>query len=81
MAKPRSKQVCPACHGSGRVDLSGLNLATYKLLVKHPGKTAAELARLAGLERTAMANRLSKLIELGRASSERSGRKFVYRGK
>lgn len=76
---------CHACHGLGQLKLNGKYADTLRLLVKHPGITGADLARIEaeGCKATAMNNRLAYLERQGLATSTRYGklRLFTAKGK
>lgn len=73
--------VCFNCLGAGRVELPpGQYRDTVLRLRAHGDEiTAAELARLMGVQPTAMSNRLAALERMGLATSRVYGRKRFFR--
>lgn len=70
---------CCRCGGAGRIPLTGVYLATYRLLARQVGPiNAATLAALAGCAGTTMANRLVRLERLGLAVGEWNGRERLW---
>lgn len=72
---------CGHCDGTGRRELSKLFLTTLQFLHFQGSATGAELCRRAKCKPTTMNNRLAKLEEFGLVTSERIGKRRVYRAK
>ena len=71
---------CAHCGGSGRVELTGEYLATYRALAALGAEVSgAVLARRMGVRATAMNNRLAALERHGLAVSRRYGRERRFR--
>ena len=75
---PKIKVPCTCCLGSGKIALTGRYLETYRLLSHNPGAIGADLARIAGVNPTAMNNRLSWLADKGLATFTQFGKKKMY---
>lgn len=80
MSKPTKR--CPKCNGVGWVDMPGAYGHTLDVL-RAAGKpvTAAELCGSLSANATAVNNRLATLERLGLVTSERDGRKRLFRPK
>jgi len=66
---------CGRCHGTGRIQLTGIWLDTLALLRNIKGPlSGADLARLMGCKNEAMCNRLVALEQMGLSRSRPYGR-------
>lgn len=71
---------CSRCEGQGQIELTGVYADTLKFLREQKEQlNGAELARKAGVNETAMDNRLAWLESYGFAISERYGREKRWR--
>lgn len=71
---------CPHCHGSGKVETTGVYRETLDLLAQQKDElNGAALAHLAGCKPTAMNNRLVALERLGLAARRPYGRQRLWR--
>lgn len=69
---------CPCCGGSGKLDLTGGYLETYRALAAAGETWAAKLAAELGCKATAANNRLAGLEAKGLAVSRRWGRRRLF---
>lgn len=72
---------CTHCGGSGSIELTGVYADTLNLLIRHPMKNGAALAKLAKCKATAMCNRLKAMERLGVVVSKRHGRQLFWKHK
>ena len=70
---------CSCCNGQGVTPVTGKYLEAYELLSQMPNATGAQLAIVAGIQPTAMNNRLSWLATKGLATSELYGKEKRYK--
>lgn len=82
MSKTKLESVmvcCSHCRGSGSTELTGVYAETLALLSDQPSEiNGANLARLAGIETTAMNNRLVHLESLGLVAGRQFGRQRLW---
>lgn len=69
---------CSVCGGTGSVELTGVYSKTLKLVIEHPGKNGAQLAKIAGCKATAMNNRLIALQRHGVVQGKKYGRQIFW---
>lgn len=83
MAKSsRISVLCTRCHGSGRVELNGVNAETLALLRRQRSEVCGkDLADLAGCSNESMCNRLRAIEQHGLAESRKWGRKVFWKAK
>ena len=71
---------CPCCEGQGTIAMPDCYAETLRLLYAQKGPVnAAALAKLAGINGSAMANRLVWLEGQGLAVGRRNGRERLWR--
>ena len=69
---------CPHCSGSGRAEITGVYLETFKLVLANPNRCGASLGEMAGCSGEAMCNRLVTLESYGLVKSKTYGRRRLW---